>query len=134
MTCLVYQVFSVIYLSQNYFIVAQNLSTWTYKCDSWRWRSFRWDWRWVGLRRRSRYISGARAWIELRIKWYWRTNHVDLLPPPSDSSRHFFGKDKIIKWNKSIPIQRVRQRSHNIVTRLPGSIGAARDAKSKTDL
>ncbi|GBP40876.1 hypothetical protein EVAR_88937_1 [Eumeta japonica] len=47
----------------------------------------------------------------------------------SFDSSTYFCKDKSTEWNKFVSRQRVRQRSHNIVTHLPGSKGAARDAK-----
>ncbi|CAG4981446.1 unnamed protein product [Parnassius apollo] len=47
-----------------------------------------------------------------------------------DLSTYYLDRDKSTKCNKTIPSQRVRQRSYN---HLSGSKGAARDAKSKTD-
>lgn len=49
------------------------------------------------------------------------------------SSAYFLGKDQSTKWNKTIPSQRVRQRSHNIATESPGPKGPAKNAKSKID-
>lgn len=47
----------------------------------------------------------------------------------STRSKFYFGKDKT-KWRKQAPPLNVRTRNRNIVTHLPGILGAAKDAKS----
>jgi hypothetical protein len=46
---------------------------------------------------------------------------------------YYLGKDKETKWKKHIPVQTVRTRSVNLVTRLPGVRGAARGLTSIID-
>lgn len=40
----------------------------------------------------------------------------------------YVGKDKVTKWSKKKPPHRVRRASHNVLVRLPGVIGDARNA------
>lgn len=49
------------------------------------------------------------------------------------SVQYYIGKDKCTKWKKQCPPLNSRTRSNNIVLRLPGPIGEARNAKSDTD-
>lgn len=42
----------------------------------------------------------------------------------------FLGKDKVTKWSKKKPSAKVRKGAHNVLLRLPGTIGDARYAKS----
>lgn len=56
----------------------------------------------------------------------------------TDDNKLFFGREKSkgrkplekTKWNKNPPSQRVRSKSHNLIRKLPGVIGAARMAKT----
>lgn len=43
---------------------------------------------------------------------------------------YFIGKDRETKWNKNPPSQRVRSRPHNLIRKLPGVIGTARNART----
>lgn len=43
---------------------------------------------------------------------------------------HYVGKDKITKWKKTKYAQRVKRRPQNIIVRLPGVIGPAKQAKT----
>lgn len=45
-------------------------------------------------------------------------------------SGEFVGKDGVTKWEVEQPPQNVRTRAHNIVTRLPGPIGEARNCRT----
>lgn len=47
-----------------------------------------------------------------------------------NNDNYYLGKDGACKWRQTPPSQRVRRRSHNIIRKLPGVIGRARECKS----
>lgn len=49
---------------------------------------------------------------------------------PEENNNYFSGKNKETKCNKTSPSQRVRSKSHNIIKKLPGVIGAAKAAQT----
>lgn len=46
------------------------------------------------------------------------------------SDGYFIGKNKETKWSKNVPSTRVRAKPHNILKKLPGVIGEARNART----
>lgn len=51
----------------------------------------------------------------------------------SESVDYYVGKDKITKWSKIEPRLNVRTLAHNIVTKLPGNVGNAKELSSPLD-
>lgn len=47
-----------------------------------------------------------------------------------EDAEYFVGKDKETRWSKNPPSQRVRSRSHNLIRKLPGVVGAAKSART----
>lgn len=51
-------------------------------------------------------------------------------PITGRAKNYILGKDKKTKWQKNLPTQNVRTRSHNIVTHFPGNLREARDIQT----
>lgn len=51
----------------------------------------------------------------------------------SQLGEFYTGKDGVTKWNKVKPRQNIRTMSHNIVTKLPGNVGNAKNVSSPID-
>ena len=57
-----------------------------------------------------------------------------LSKPKQRTEPYFTGKDRVTKWRKHLPSLNVRTRSKNIVTRLPGVKGPARNLRTIVDI